>query len=134
MEYFLTFEDKEDKTIFSLLRLRLPSTWPSDLPIDWKKVPLKDKVSDIPDVLPELNWCAIIREVHTFGDQLSIWEKWSKFGQHLGFWKKLMKEAEKIAIDSWYKKMAVIAWVWVRGYYEKRGYELIWEYMIKELL
>jgi histone acetyltransferase (RNA polymerase elongator complex component) len=29
--------------------------------------------------------------------------------------------------------MAVIAWVWVRWYYEKRGYELIWEYMVKDI-
>jgi hypothetical protein len=28
MEYFMTFEDKEDKTIFSLLRLRLPNLVP----------------------------------------------------------------------------------------------------------
>ncbi len=134
VEYFLTFEDKKDKTIFSLLRLRLPSKWPSNIPIDWKKVPLKDKFSSVQDVLPELNGCAIIREVHTFGDQLSIWEKWAKFGQHLGFGKKLIKKAEEIAIEFWYKKMAVIAWVWVRRYYEKSGYMLVWEYMVKELL
>jgi histone acetyltransferase (RNA polymerase elongator complex component) len=29
--------------------------------------------------------------------------------------------------------MAVIAWVWVRAYYEKRWYELVWEYMIKNI-
>jgi histone acetyltransferase (RNA polymerase elongator complex component) len=29
--------------------------------------------------------------------------------------------------------MAVIAWVWVRQYYEKRWYKLEWEYMIKNL-
>jgi histone acetyltransferase (RNA polymerase elongator complex component) len=29
--------------------------------------------------------------------------------------------------------MAVIAWVWVRGYYEKRWYHLEWEYMVKEI-
>lgn len=115
-EYFLTFEDPKDRTIFSLLRLRLPSL---------------DK--EIINTFPELDWCAIIREIHTFWDQLSINEKGSTFGQHIGLWKKLIKRAEIIAKENWFNKMAVIAWVWVRWYYENRGYSLIWEYMIKDL-
>jgi len=115
-EYFLTFEDPSDRTIFSLLRLRLPP-----------------ENKEILEVLPELKNCALIREVHTFWDQLWINEKWGKFWQHIGFWKKLIAEAEKIAKNAWYKKMAVIAWVWVRAYYEKRWYSLEWEYMVKEL-
>ena len=83
--------------------------------------------------LPELTWAALIREIHTFWDQLSIWEKGSIFGQHLGFWKRLIEEAENIARNAGYKKMAVIAWVWVRWYYEKRWYHLEWEYMVKQI-
>lgn len=115
-EYFITFEDPKDRTIFSLLRLRLPP-----------------KESKIWEILPELKWAALIREIHTFWDQLNIWEKWEWFGQHMWFWKKLILEAENIAQKSWYKKMAVIAWVWVRQYYEKRWYKLEWEYMVKKL-
>ncbi len=115
-EYFLTFEDPEDRTIFSLLRLRLP-------PVD----------KDILSVLPELEWSALIREIHTFGDQLNVWEKGTTFWQHIGFGKRLIEESEKIAKQNWYKKMAVIAWVWVRAYYEKRWYKLEWEYMMKEI-
>ena len=115
-EYFLTFEDTKDRTIFSLMRLRLP----------WKN-------PEIIKVLPELERCALIREIHTFWDQLSVGEKWHGFWQHLWFGKKLIIESEKIAIKNGYKKMAVIAWVWVRWYYEKRWYSLIWEYMIKNL-
>lgn len=117
-EYFLTFEDKEDRTIFSLLRLRLPKI---------------DENNKIYELLPELKGAAIIREIHTFWDQLSIGEAGSVFGQHLGFWKKLIEESENIAKKAWYKKMAVIAWVWVRWYYEKRWYHLEWEYMVKEI-
>lgn len=115
-EHFLTFEDPDDRTIFSLLRLRLPG-----------------ENLEIIKALPELEWCALIREIHTFWDQLSIWEKGSKFGQHLGFWKKLIAESERLALEAWYKKMAVIAWVWVRAYYEKRWYHLEGEYMLKKL-
>lgn len=116
-EHFLTFEDPEDRTIFSLLRLRIPSQHFT-----------KEK-----HFIEELEWCAIIRELHTFGDQLWIWEKWSTFGQHIWFWKRLVTRAEEIAKSYWIKKMAVISWVWVRAYYEKRWYKLKWEYMIKTL-
>ena len=115
-EFFLTFEDPEDRTIFSLLRLRLP----------WEN-------KEIIKILPELEWCAIVREIHTFWDQLSVNEKGSTFWQHIGFGKKLIAESEKISKNNWYNKIAVIAWVWVRWYYEKRWYKLIWEYMIKKI-
>jgi len=120
-EFFMTFEDPSDRIIFSLMRLRLPP--PNPL--------LRKEGGE--NILPELKWAALIREIHTFWDQLSIWEKWSTFWQHLGFWKKLILEAEKIAKENWYKKMAVIAWVWVRQYYQERWYELEWEYMVKKL-
>lgn len=115
-EFFLTFEDPKDRTIFSLLRLRLPGV---------------DK--EILELMPELKWAAITREVHTFWDQLWIKEKWSTFGQHIGLWKKLMIRAEEIAKENWFEKMAVIAWVWVRQYYQKNGYRLEWEYMVKDI-
>jgi len=115
-EFFMTYEDPKDRTIFSLMRFRLP-----------------ENNTEIIKVLPELEWCALIREIHTFWDQLNVWEKGTVFWQHLGFWKKLIAESEKIAKQNWYKKIAVIAWVWVRQYYEKRWYVLEWEYMIKEI-
>ncbi|RAL56646.1 hypothetical protein BLD25_02885 [Candidatus Gracilibacteria bacterium GN02-872] len=115
-EHFLTFEDPKDRTIFSLLRLRLP-----------------ERNEEVLAVLPELEGCALIREIHTFGDQLSIGEKGSSFGQHLGFGKRLIERAEQIAKENGYNKMAVIAGVGVRPYYEKRGYHLEGEYMIKNI-
>ncbi len=114
VEHFLTFEDSEDRTIFSLLRLRLP-------PKDWEFI------------FEELKNRSLIREIHTFWDQLWVWETWSVFGQHIWFWKKLILKAEEISKNQWYQKIAVIAWVWVRWYYEKRWYILEWEYMVKYL-
>lgn len=119
MEHFLTFEDPKDRTIFSLLRLRIPSQHFT-----------KEK-----HFIEELQDSAIIREVHTFWDQLNIWEKWSEFGQHIWFWKRLIAEAERIAKEEYnIDKMAVISGVWVRKYYEKRGYKKIKNYMVKEKL
>ena len=151
-EHFLTFEDPEDRTIFSLLRLRLPE-WNKTLnapltniievvnskPIESALVPnfhnqpYSETISQVHEFLPELKWASIIREIHTFWDQLSLWEKGWEFGQHVGFGKKLIAESEKISKDAWYSKIAVIAGVWVRQYYEKRGYKLEGEYMVKEL-
>lgn len=123
-EYFLSYEDPNDQTIFSLLRLRIP----------WTILHSWNQENDMYNVLPELKWASLIREIHTFWDQLSIGEKGSTFGQHIGFWKKLIAEAEKISKEKYgIKKIAVIAGVGVREYYKKRGYYLEWEYMVKEL-
>lgn len=119
-EYFLQFIDKQDRTIFSQLRLRIPS----------------QILDNEPHFIPELQDVAIIREVHTYGDQLKIWEKWNLSGQHIWFWKKLIAEAERIVKTNYpqIKKIAVISGVWVRWYYEKLWYKLEWEYMVKKVI
>ena len=147
IEHFLTYEDAKDRTIFSLLRLRFPSNKTSDttekiinsksiksaLVPNFHKQSYSKTLEEIYEYLPELKWASIIREIHTFGDQLSIWEKGGNFGQHVGFWKRLIAKAEELSKQAGYKKIAVIAWVWVRQYYEKRWYKLEWEYMVKYL-
>ncbi len=151
-EHFLTFEDPSDRTIFSLLRLRLPEgdkTKHSPLtdivdvvnskPIKSALVPnfhnqsYTETMKQMHEFLPELKWASIIREIHTFWDQLSVWEKGWEFGQHVGFGKKLIIESERLSKEAWYSKIAVIAWPWVRQYYEKRWYSIEGEYMVKEL-
>ena len=76
---------------------------------------------------------ALIRELHVYG----IVKKFGEAGnqsQHVGFGKRLMAEAEKIAKEKGYKKMAVISGVGVREYYKKLGYHLEGTYMIKDLI
>lgn len=125
IEYFLTMEDKFDRTIFSLLRFRIPS-------FALNKTDNNDE--KIYQLMPELKWASLIREIHTFWDQLNVGEKWNKFGQHIWFWKRLITEVERISKEEYnIDKIAVIAWVWVRWYYEKRWYYLQWEYMVKDL-
>jgi elongator complex protein 3 len=116
-EYYLQFLDPIDRTLFSHLRLRIPS-----------QVFTAEKHHIL-----ELQDAAIIREVHTYWDQLSIWAKWDWSWQHQWFGKKLLARAEDIIKTNYpqIKKIAVISWVWVRGYYEKNWYTLEGEYMIK---
>lgn len=76
--------------------------------------------------------CAFIRELHVYGVVKKFGEKGDQ-AQHVGFGKRLMAEAEKIAKENGYKKMAVISGVGVREYYKKLGYHFEGTYMVKEL-
>ena len=147
IEYFMTYEDPEDRTIFSLLRLRIPSSIVSpesdqtfamttDAAKSQKENIDPERVlhSSMTDYFPELKGAALIREIHTFGDQMSIWERGKKFWQHIGFGKRLIEEAERISKQEHnLDKIAVIAGVWVQQYYEKRGYHEEETYMVKNI-
>lgn len=113
-EYFIALEDDTRKKLFGFVRLRLQH---------------RDK-----HWYEELQDCAIIRELHVYG-QLVPLDKLEADGQvqHRGFGRKMMELAEQIAKDNGFKKIAVIAGVGVRRYYEKLGYKLDQEYMVKEL-
>jgi len=74
---------------------------------------------------------AIIREVHTYGQQVELGE--SGDTQHRGYGRKLIEAAEKIATEAEFEKISVISGVGVRDYYRKFGYVLEGEYMVKSL-
>jgi elongator complex protein 3 len=136
-EYFLSYEDKSRKTLYAFLRLRIP--FGEVLPPSYARHPCLASDARHPaslyQLLPELKNAALIREVHTYGQLVSLGFKTqaSQPGkiQHEGFGKKLMREAEKIARQQGCKKMAVIAGIGVREYYRKLGYQLDGEYMVK---
>jgi len=112
-EFFLEVVN-EDDVLFGLLRLRLPSS--------------KD------NFISELKDASIVRELHVYGQALKLSEKSEEdaASQHKGLGKWLMQEAEKIAKDNGYKKIAVISGVGVRKYYKNLGYYLEGSYMIKK--
>jgi len=82
------------------------------------------------DVLKD---CALIRELHIYSNLNNVGNNINGSMQHKGFGKKLIEEAEKIAINNGYYKIAIISGTGVRNYYRKFGYELIDTYMIKNL-
>ncbi len=108
-EFFLELVNSDD-VLFGLLRLRFPSE----------------------TFLEELTDCAIVRELHVYGQALNLHEE-GKDSQHKGYGKMLMAEAEKISKDAGYKKLAVISGVGVREYYKNLGYNLVGTYMVKNL-
>lgn len=113
-EIFLTFENKERTKLYSLLRLRVPN--------------LKNHF------LKTLQNSSIVREVHTYGQMIPVSSQ-RKAIQHKGLGKKLIEEAENITKKEYsLDKISVISGVGVREYYQKLGYKLKNEYMVKLLL
>ncbi len=110
-EFFLSFENKKSDKLAAFLRLRLPEVKP---------------------ILPVLENAALIRELHTYGRLTRFGERGDQ-SQHVGFGRRLMQEAEKIAHEAGYEKIAVISGVGTREYYRKLGYELLETYMVKRL-
>jgi histone acetyltransferase (RNA polymerase elongator complex component) len=83
------------------------------------------------DFIPEIQGCALIREVHVYGTSMGVGVEGSG-SQHKGYGKWLMATAEQIAKSAGYKKIAVIAGVGTREYYKNKcGYNLEGTYMVK---
>jgi len=115
-EFFLTYEDKKQDKILSLLRLRFPSQL-----FTHKK-----------HFIPELEDSAIVREIHTYGFQVGIGERQDKATQHLGLGHQLLEKAEAITKKAGFRRLAVIASIGTREYYRKWGYRLQGTYMLKK--
>ena len=109
-EVFLSFED-EWETVFGLLRMRIGSLAVGD--------------GDL----------AIVRELHVFGQEVPLGEKYDGATQHRGLGLELLKEAERIAKEEFhYHKIAILSGVGAREYFRSEcGYELDGAYMVKEL-
>ncbi len=116
-EHFLSIDTPEDK-LAGYLRLSLP-----DL----------SQFSDVRQAMPDLNDAAIIREVHVFGQSLPVGGGETGAAQHTGMGTSLLLEAERIAREKGFKRLAVIAAVGTRLYYQKRGFERGLHYFVKEL-
>jgi len=88
------------------------------------------------DFVPEINNCALIREVHVYGQSLGVGVEStaSQSPQHRGYGRQLMATAEMLALTHGFRKTAVIAGVGTREYYKNKcGYYLDQHYMKKFL-
>jgi elongator complex protein 3 len=113
-EHFLSFITPDDR-IAGYLRLSLPA-------------------SDAPHLdMPDLEGSALIREVHVFGQSLPVGAELSGAAQHAGLGTHLIEAAGEIARAHGFERMAVIAAVGTRNYYQKRGFERGALYMVKHV-
>jgi histone acetyltransferase (RNA polymerase elongator complex component) len=102
IEYFISFESHDNKVLYGFIRLRLTTNQPIH-------------------IFPELEGCALIRELHVYG-KLQPVGTMTNHVQHTGLGKRLVQKAEEISKSNNYSKISVIAGEGTRGYYEKLGF------------
>ena len=113
-EHFLSFVTPQDQ-LAGFLRLSLPG----------KGSPQTG--------LADLDGAAIIREVHVYGQSLPVGVEKQGAAQHAGLGTQLITQAEKIACQAGYQRLAVISAIGTRAYYQERGFEHGIVYQVKEL-
>jgi ELP3 family radical SAM enzyme/protein acetyltransferase len=103
-EFFISFEN--DHNIIGMLRLRINKNF-------------------INEYFPELSGCAMIRELHVYGQMLNH-DDINNGGsvQHLGIGKMLLNESINITRRHGLNKISVISGIGVRNYYIKQGFKL----------
>jgi elongator complex protein 3 len=71
--------------------------------------------------------------VHIYGQSLAIGREKAGAAQHSGLGTRLLLHADEIARQAGYQRMAVIAAIGTRQYYQNRGFERGNLYMVKDL-
>jgi ELP3 family radical SAM enzyme/protein acetyltransferase len=133
-EFFISIESPDKKIIYGFCRLRLTQNLGFIKSGGYKYSKTENDKEELINLLPFLNGAAMIRELHVYGNMTPVNKKLNNNNnhhQHRGFGKKLMETAENIAKMNGYKKIFVISGVGVRKYYEKLGYKLNNNYMVK---
>ncbi len=113
-EHFLQFVTKDDR-LAGYLRLSIPDVMGANAPIE------------------ELWGCALIREVHIYGQSLPVGTEQSGAAQHIGLGSRLIEEACGIASSLGFERIAVIAAIGTRRYYESRGFYRGEYYLLRNL-
>lgn len=80
-----------------------------------------------------LNDCAIIREVHVYGQASRLGQGNPLLVQHQGWGSQLIAEAKKITKQAGFQKLAVISAVGTREYYRQRGFQDLDDYQVAML-
>jgi elongator complex protein 3 len=114
-EHFLSFDTPDDH-LAGFLRLSLPGP-------------------EVPNIgLADLDGAAIIREVHVYGQSLPVGGDENGAAQHSGLGKRLIEEAQRIARQNGYRRLAVIAAIGTRPYYLRLGFERGERYLVRPLV
>jgi elongator complex protein 3 len=113
-EHFLSFVTPDDH-LAGFLRLSLPH---GDSPLTG---------------MQDLSQAAIIREVHVYGQSIMVGKAQQGAAQHVGLGTRLIQEAEKVAADRGFNRLAVIAAVGTRPYYLRRGFYRGESYLLRDI-
>jgi elongator complex protein 3 len=116
-EHYISFEDFKKDLLVGFCRLRFPND------------PARRELED----------AAVVRELHVYGSQVGVGDAASEGEpvdqhQHQGYGTRLLDEAERIARDAGYGKLAVLSGIGVRQYYrEKLSFRQDGPYVSKRL-
>jgi ELP3 family radical SAM enzyme/protein acetyltransferase len=113
VEFFLSAESYDKRIIYGFVRLRLDHAQGK--------------------AFPELDGCALIREVHVYGDLTKVGKE-GQHVQHRGIGRTLVGRAEQLAREHNYIKIAVIAAEGNKEYYKKLGFHDDAAYMVKNII
>jgi elongator complex protein 3 len=113
-EHFISYVTPEDE-LAGFLRLSLPG---ADSPATGMR---------------DLDGAALIREVHVYGQSLPVGAEHSGAAQHTGLGTRLMREAEAVARQRGFARLAVISAVGTRQYYLERGFQRGEHYLVRDL-
>lgn len=114
-ETFLSLVDKQADALVGFVRVRRPSDGAHRAEVN------------------EARSC-LVRELHIYGPVVPIGLRDDGSWQHRGFGGRLMREAERVAVEEYdAKKMIVMSAVGTRLYYAKLGYNLQGPYMVKQI-
>jgi elongator complex protein 3 len=116
LETFLSVEDLRKQLLFGFLRLRkLYNPHRKELQDNGKS-------------------CAVVRELHVYGQMIDVGKKDFKAYQHKGIGSQLLKTAERIVENEYgLSKISIISSIGTREYYRKFDYHLEGPYMSKRL-
>lgn len=123
-EIFISYESKDEKTIYGFLRLRIP------------RFPQSTQ-NNRDEILPDMKNSALIRECHVYSTLSKVGQNNDKdSSQHKGIGTRLLKDAELFALMNGYSSLICISGIGVREYYRKRGYTITTEhgYLKKNIL
>ena len=113
-EYFIAYESFDLRALFGFIRLRIVEEENNEI---------------IFDVLKKRG---LIRELHVYGDTTAV-NSFDKNGcQHTGIGKGLLKYAEIKTMENGLYGIVVISGEGVKEYYEKKGYNEIDTFMVKD--
>ncbi|MCD6577522.1 MAG: tRNA uridine(34) 5-carboxymethylaminomethyl modification radical SAM/GNAT enzyme Elp3 [Anaerolineaceae bacterium] len=124
-EHFLNYSTHDDR-LAGYLRLAIPAGSSDPIFTPQRKA--------LFTLVPELEDAALIREVHIYGQSLTIGSEQIGAAQHSGLGTTLLKIAEQTAKNAGYSKLVVIAAIGTRLYYEKRGFIRSGLYMTKKIV
>jgi len=112
-EHFISVEDFERDLLVGFCRLRFPND------------PTREELAD----------AALVRELHVYGTEVAVGaDAGTDQHQHQGHGRRLLGEAERLAAEAGYRKLAVLSGIGVREYYrEKLGYQQDGPYVSKRL-